>query len=59
MRMRCKASGHRIGDLELDGTDAQVTPYPTLLFPRVQAVNGDIRAKTMLGDLGRLRDGGG
>ena len=44
--------------LNVDVTDAQVAAYPTLLLPRVQIVDGNIRAKALLGDLGRFGDGG-
>jgi hypothetical protein len=58
MGMRGKTPGHRIGDLELGITNAQVAAHPALLRPGVQAVNGNVRAKPFLGDVGRLVDGG-
>jgi hypothetical protein len=57
--VRRKASGLRADGLEVDVTDPEASAYPTLLFPRVQAVNGNIRAKAMFAKLGHFRDGSG
>jgi hypothetical protein len=40
--VRGKASGFCAYGFELDLTDANASAYPILLFPRLQAVNGDI-----------------
>src|SRR6185369_8258675 len=57
MRMRCQASRYRSGHLEIDLADANVPAYPALLVPRRRAIDGNVRTKTLFGDIGRFSDG--